>query len=348
MDYRSRRIEQRRHQRLGCFILVLAAFIGIVASYLIVLVATFTTLIAFIPFGSSFAFYTLAAIIGGVADRVLRRLFGYQRRKASLRHLKAPSHDEPHFPSLPPFAQSDDEDAVVDADVVEPLKGSGEPTDDDRANGRSKEVRLIFFPLSVASLLLVAAAGCSGNNPPSDSGEPSPAKVETMSGNIQITSSAFAEGDTIPQQHTGVGDNLSPPLAWSNLPEGTKSLALICDDPDAPSRAKPRPEGPWVHWVIYNLPADLSKLPAGMARDAELAAPAEARQGHNSWPSDNVGYLGPMPPPDSGPHRYRFKLYALDMILDLPAADADSDSLLKAMEGHILDRGQLMGIYEIK
>lgn len=164
---------------------------------------------------------------------------------------------------------------------------------------------------------------------------------------ITISSSAFEHGATIPKEHTGEGSDVSPPLTWSGLPAGTKSLALICDDPDAPSAKNPGPE-PWVHWVIYNIPADARGLPAGIPRDGEINDPAGAQQGRNSWPSDNIGYRGPMPPPRSGPHRYFFKLYALDAHLTGASANMNKQSLLAAMQGHILAEGQLMGTYERK
>lgn len=162
-----------------------------------------------------------------------------------------------------------------------------------------------------------------------------------------LTSKAFKQGEPIPKRHTGEGGNVSPQLAWSGLPSGTMELALICDDPDAPSRKNPAPQ-PWVHWVLYNLPADLKELPEGLPRPAELSTPAGAKQGTNSWPSDNVGYLGPMPPEGSGPHRYYFKLYALDAKIDLPSEKATKEALLAAMQGHILAEQELMGTYERK
>ena len=157
---------------------------------------------------------------------------------------------------------------------------------------------------------------------------------------IEITSSVFSEGGPIPVKYTGEGDDISPPLAWSGAPEATRQLALICDDPDAP-----RPE-PWVHWVIYKIPADATELPEGIAKTAELDEPAAAVQGGNSWPEGkNVGYGGPMPPPGHGKHHYFFKLYALDVELtDGPGLD--KAGLLSAMSGHVIAEGQLMGTYE--
>jgi len=165
---------------------------------------------------------------------------------------------------------------------------------------------------------------------------------------MKLSSSAFNEGDVIPEKHTGRGDDVSPQLSWSGKPEGTKSLALICDDPDAPSRDFPREEGPWVHWVIYNISADTTELPEAVSHVADLEIPAGAHQGTNDFSDNNVGYRGPMPPAGTGPHRYFFKIYALDAELDLEAAGATKAILLEAMEGHILNEGQLMGTFEVK
>jgi len=149
---------------------------------------------------------------------------------------------------------------------------------------------------------------------------------------IELSSTAFDEEANIPKQCTGDGKNVSPPLRWSDPPPETKSFALICDDPDAP-------RGTWVHWVLFNLPAEKRQL--------EEAVPAQkgldngAKQGKNDF--GKVGYGGPAPPPGK-PHRYFFKLYALDTTLEL-APEATKDQLLAAMKGHVLAEGQLMGRY---
>jgi len=164
---------------------------------------------------------------------------------------------------------------------------------------------------------------------------------------IKLTSSAFQSGATIPPQYTGMGEDMSPPLAWTDVPGETQSFALICDDPDAPSRAHPRAEGPWVHWVIYNIPASERKLPEAASRDPELDRPAGAAQGRNDFSGpDNIGYRGPMPPQGSGPHRYFFRIYALDRRLDLVPKDASKESLLAATQGHLLAEAELMGLFE--
>jgi Raf kinase inhibitor-like YbhB/YbcL family protein len=145
---------------------------------------------------------------------------------------------------------------------------------------------------------------------------------------FQITSTAFGNGEKVPSLYTCDGKDVSPPLAWSGTPEGTKAFALIMDDPDAPG-------GTWVHWVIYNIPADAASLPQGVPTDATLAS--GAMQGSNSW--KRTGYGGPCPP--SGSHRYYFKLYALSDTLDLKSG-ANKRKLLKAMKGKVLGQVELM------
>ena len=156
---------------------------------------------------------------------------------------------------------------------------------------------------------------------------------------MRITSSAFADGRAIPKKYTGEGQDVSPPLAWSNVPEGVKELALICDDPDAP-----RPE-PWDHWVMYKIPAGTTGLPEGVPQDARLKDPAGALQGVNSWPKgENLGYRGPMPPPGHGTHHYHFKLYALGEPVSAEPGK-DKKALLKEMQGHVLAECEVIGTY---
>jgi len=149
---------------------------------------------------------------------------------------------------------------------------------------------------------------------------------------IKITSSAFEEGGLIPAKYTCDGADVSPPLQWDAVPEGTKSVALICDDPDAPM-------GTWVHWALFNLPSDAKELAENIP--AEETLPNGAKQGVNDF--GRIGYGGPCPP--GGTHRYFFKIYALDTEVGLEAG-ADKRQLLKAMEGHILEQGQLVGKYK--
>lgn len=157
---------------------------------------------------------------------------------------------------------------------------------------------------------------------------------------IELTSDAFLPGAEIPRKYTGDGQDLSPPLRWEGVPSNVREFALICDDPDAPS------PDPWVHWVLYKIPADVLSLPEGVAADAKLEHPHGALQGQNSWPSGRtVGFRGPAPPRGHGRHHYHFRLYALDAALSLPAG-SDKQALLKAMKGHVLDEGELVGTYE--
>ena len=182
-------------------------------------------------------------------------------------------------------------------------------------------VALLAIGLLFATLLTACAASDQEVSPDQ---QPS----EEIAMGIQLSSSAFSEGSVIPKQYTCDGEDISPPLTWTDLPENTTSLALIMDDPDAPA-------GTWVHWVLYDLPGDVEEL----QENTELAA-GSGKLGKNSW--GRLAYGGPCPP--SGSHRYFFKLYALDTFLELDEGVA-KDELLQAMEGHILDRGQLMGTY---
>lgn len=155
---------------------------------------------------------------------------------------------------------------------------------------------------------------------------------------LSLTSPRFSHGGAIPAEHTCEGSDVSPSLAWSGVPDGTKSLALVVDDPDAPDPAAPRRT--WVHWVLYNLPPDADGLPEGATK---THLPKGTREGHNDW--NRAGYGGPCPP--IGRHRYFFKLHALDTALPerdgLTKADVE-----KAMEGHVLARAELMGTYQKK
>ena len=181
--------------------------------------------------------------------------------------------------------------------------------------------------------LLFAAAlfGCWGAASCADNSKTT--KEPAM--NIQITSAAFADGQPIPAKYTGDGQDVSPPLRWTNAPANTRSFALIADDPDAPV-------GTWVHWVLYDLPATATELAENTPKSPQL--PDGAKQGLNS--GSRLGYGGPCPPPGK-PHRYFFKLYALDTLLNLKPGVTKKD-LLKAMEGHVLAEGQLMGTYQRK
>ena len=149
-----------------------------------------------------------------------------------------------------------------------------------------------------------------------------------------LTSAAFSQQGVIPTKYTCEGADLSPPLSWTGLPPGTKSLALVVDDPDAPDPAAPKMT--WVHWVLYNLPPTANGLPEGAA-----VLPAGTQQGLNDW--RRTGYGGPCPP--IGRHRYFHKLYALDTVLpDL--GRPTKAALEKAMKGHILGQAELVGTYQ--
>jgi Raf kinase inhibitor-like YbhB/YbcL family protein len=149
-----------------------------------------------------------------------------------------------------------------------------------------------------------------------------------------ITSTAFKHEEMIPEKYTCDGPDVSPQLAWTNVPESAKSFALICDDPDAPA-------GDWVHWVVYNISSETRELKEKIANDAVL--PDGARHGTNDF--GKYGYGGPCPP--GGTHRYYFKLYALDTMLSLKDKVTRKD-LLEGMKGHILGQAELMGKYKRK
>jgi Raf kinase inhibitor-like YbhB/YbcL family protein len=151
---------------------------------------------------------------------------------------------------------------------------------------------------------------------------------------LSITSSSFAHEGAIPSLYTCEGKDISPPLSFSGVPAGTKSLALIVDDPDAPDPAAPRTT--WVHWVLFDLPADCGGLP-----EAGRQLPSGAVQGLNDW--KRVGYGGPCPP--IGRHRYFFKLYALDATLEGLGTPTKA-SVERAMQGHVLESATLIGTYQ--
>lgn len=149
---------------------------------------------------------------------------------------------------------------------------------------------------------------------------------------LQISSAAFSAGEAIPRKFTCDGPDVSPQLKWNDPPANTQSIALIMDDPDAPG-------GTWVHWVLYDLPSATKELPEGVPKQEELSS--GARQGRNDF--GKIGYGGPCPPPGK-PHRYFFKLYALDAKLGLKAGATKAD-VERAMKGHVLAQAQLSGKY---
>jgi Raf kinase inhibitor-like YbhB/YbcL family protein len=149
---------------------------------------------------------------------------------------------------------------------------------------------------------------------------------------LQISSAAFSAGEGIPKKFTCDGLDVSPQLKWNDPPANTQTIAVIMDDPDAPA-------GTWVHWVLYDLPADTRELPEGVAKQDQVAS--GARQGRNDF--GKIGYGGPCPPPGK-PHRYFFKLYALDAKLGLKAGATKAEAE-RAMKGHILAQAELIGKY---
>ena len=157
---------------------------------------------------------------------------------------------------------------------------------------------------------------------------------------MQISSTAFPDGTPIPRKYSGDGEDLSPPFSWSDVPDGTRELALICEDPDAPT------DEPWVHWIVYHIPATARELGEAIPRTARVDVPHGMCQGRNSWPrGDTIGYRGPAPPRGHGVHHYHFRLFALDRELRLEEP-VDRRGLDRAMHGHVLAEAEWIGTYE--
>ena len=168
------------------------------------------------------------------------------------------------------------------------------------------------------------------------------AQTAEMADTINVGSSAFEHHGTVPLAYTAYGDNKAPQITWSNLPAGTVQLALVMDDPVAPT-----PE-PFVHWVAYNIPANAAELPEGLTKDAEVSGVAGLEGMINGVNGiRQTGYFGPRPPVDGKLHAYHFRIYALDTALNLPAG-LNKQQLLEAINGHVLGTGMLMGHYEQK
>jgi Raf kinase inhibitor-like YbhB/YbcL family protein len=146
---------------------------------------------------------------------------------------------------------------------------------------------------------------------------------------MEVRSKAFDAGRPIPEKYSQEKGNTSPQLTWAGSPEGTREFAVICEDPDAPGYV------PWVHWLVWGIPGNMDSISEGEAGDF--------KEGKNS--NGRIAYSGPMPPPGHGPHHYHFKVFALDEPLDLERG-ANKDKLVKAMEGHVLDQGEVVGTYE--
>lgn len=186
--------------------------------------------------------------------------------------------------------------------------------------------------MSLAVLLLLCSCRGEKGSGPAAGGKvgPSP-EVKAGAVAIKLRSVAFTEGGMIPAKYSCDGANVSPPLEWEGVPEGAKSLALVAEDPDAPN-------GVWVHWVVFNLPVGAGGLPEGVQASGEMRG--GGLQGMNDF--RKAGYGGPCPP--GGVHRYFFRLYALDQLLP-PGEGATKEQLMKAIEGHVLAQGELMGKY---
>ena len=187
---------------------------------------------------------------------------------------------------------------------------------------------LFLLALLMTSCARTATLESIATSPPSTE---IPAMETTMS--LTLTSDAFVNGQSIPAKYACTGRNVSPALAWSEPPAGTQSFALIVDDPDAPM-------GTWVHWVLFNIPADARSLQEDLPVTGKNVDPNAIYVGKNS--SGKIGYDGPCPP--GGTHRYFFKLYALDALISL-LPGASKDQVLKEMDGHILAQAELMGTF---
>lgn len=185
--------------------------------------------------------------------------------------------------------------------------------------------RLIGAWFGMLLVFATLAGGC---------GETSPTPAIDVEDRFEVRSSAFADGEPIPPKYTCDGEDVSPPIVWEGLPPGVLSLALIMDDPDA----VPVAGHVWDHWVLYNVPVRAHSLAEGISPEIDLPGGA-----HNGRGSARVGYQGPCPPAGQI-HTYRFTMYALDLMIDLPGG-ATREQLLKAIEGHVIAMGELTGTY---
>lgn len=194
---------------------------------------------------------------------------------------------------------------------------------------------------ATTTILLMSFIVCSCNAQTEETGEGTTTHVLKQSDisknqsdpmkTFSVGSPAFVQGAMIPRNYTCDGTDSSPELSWSDIPSGATSLAIVVEDPDAPS-------GLWIHWVAYNIPSTRTGMPKGVPVGESI--PEGGRQGRNSW--GNIGYRGPCPPP--GTHRYFFRIFALDTMLDLQG-EPTREQLLKAMSGHIVGQCELMGRY---
>lgn len=189
---------------------------------------------------------------------------------------------------------------------------------------------------STAAMTLICIATARAQTDASQASKPTTSAPAAFPMTMTLTSPAFKAGERIPREFTGYGEDKSPALEWSEPPPGTKELAIVFDDPDV-KRA-----GGFVHWVIYKIPPQTRSLKEALPRDDKLSEPNGALQGRNDF--RRVGYYGPLTPPGP-PHHYTFRIYALDVEIDLPAR-ATRKQLMDKMEGHILAGGELVGLFE--
>ena len=199
----------------------------------------------------------------------------------------------------------------------------------------------IRWSFAVAAVPLALLAGCKEAEVPPPKAKPAsdaakPETPEKAPAKLEVSSTVFDLGKPIPKKYTDDGEDLSPPLTWKHVPAEAVSLAVVCDDPDAPS------EQPWVHWVIYNIPATMTALPEGASSIKAKKLAEFAVEGKNSW--GKIGYQGPAPPRGET-HHYHFKVYALDAKLGIKAG-ATKERLLSVMTGHILAEGKAVGRYQ--
>jgi Raf kinase inhibitor-like YbhB/YbcL family protein len=202
---------------------------------------------------------------------------------------------------------------------------------------RSPSRRLAPLPLALlVPVIGILAAGCRSNTPP---------EMQNISYNIAATdgpvvihvrSDNFDERREIPEEHSAYHEGVSPPLGWSGLPPFTRSVVLMVEDPDSKN---PKP---FVHWLVYNIPANVDDLPQGVPPGPTVPDIGLAAQGQNS--AGSVGYFGPKPPTGDPAHHYHFQVFAIDRILDLPPG-ATRAQLLHAMNGHVVGKGDLVGTY---
>lgn len=190
--------------------------------------------------------------------------------------------------------------------------------------------RLSVFVLLLAGTTLLS---CHRPTPEASSSIATPSPNATLTQTLKLESPAFKNGEMIPQKYTCDGEDVSPPLRWSGVPENAKELVLIVDDPDAPGKT-------WVHWVVYDIPPSETSLIENVTRKVELAH--QPKQGANDF--KRPGYGGPCPP--SGTHRYYFKIYALDVTTSFAKVFPNKDDMLQAISGHVLAQGELMGTYK--